>query len=44
MQVDDADLLVIGTDHTDTTHVRTAHERGTPIMVESSFWRRLGEV
>lgn len=38
------DLLIIGTDHTDTAQVRSARERGVPIMVETTFWRRLGEV
>ena len=38
------DLLVIGTDETDTAQVRTAHEQGVPIIVEATFWRRLGEV
>ena len=42
--VEGADLLVIGTEQTDTAQVRKAHELGAPIMVESSFWRRLGEV
>lgn len=38
------DLLVIGTDQTDTAQVRKAHEQAVPIMVEATFWRRLGEV
>jgi len=38
------DLLVIGTDQTETQQVEKARERGVPIMVEVSFWRRLGEV
>jgi hypothetical protein len=38
------DLLVIGTDQTDTVQVRKANQQGVPIMVEATFWRRLGEV
>lgn len=38
------DLLVIGTDQTATEQVRRAQESGVPILVEATFWRRLGEV
>lgn len=38
------DLLVIGTNQTDTAQVQKAREDNVPIMVETTFWRRLGEV
>lgn len=40
----DTDLLVIGTEQTETQQVEKARADGIPIMVESTFWRRLGEV
>lgn len=40
----ETDLLVVGTEQTDTQQVERARGQGVPIMVESSFWRRLGEV
>jgi len=41
---DTTDLLVIGTDSTATQQVERAREAGIPIIVESTFWRQLGEV
>lgn len=41
---DSVDLLVVGTDQTETQQVAKARERGLPMMVESTFWRRLGEL
>lgn len=41
---DDTDLLVIGTEQTETQQVEKARAQGVPVIVESSFWRRLGEV
>lgn len=40
----DTDLLVIGTEKTDTQQVEKARAQGVSTIVESSFWRRLGEV
>lgn len=41
---DGVDLLVVGTERTETQQVERARERGVPLMVEPTFWRRLGEV
>jgi len=41
---DSTDLLVIGSEQTETRQVDRARERGIPVMVESTFWRQLGEV
>ncbi|MPZ51353.1 MAG: hypothetical protein GEU79_01225 [Acidimicrobiia bacterium] len=40
----DTDLLVIGTESTEAKQVEMAQEIGIPILVESTFWRQLGEV
>ncbi len=37
-------LLVVGTENTETQEVGKAQALGVPLMVESTFWRRLGEV
>jgi NAD-dependent DNA ligase len=41
---DETDVLVIGTAQTDTAQARTARELSVPIIIETTFWRRLGEV
>ena len=41
---DSSDLLVIGTEQTDTQQLDKARERRIPVMVESTFWHQLGEV
>lgn len=38
------DLLVVGTESLETRQTAAAGELGIPVMVESGFWRRLGEV
>jgi DNA polymerase III subunit epsilon len=40
----DTDLLVIGTAQTETQQVEEARAAGIPILVETTFWRQLGEV
>lgn len=40
----DTDLLVIGTEKTETQQVAKAREQSVPVMVETTFWRRMGEV
>jgi DNA polymerase-3 subunit epsilon len=40
----DTDFLVIGTTHTETHAVEKARQLGVPMMVEATFWQRLGEV
>lgn len=41
---EDVDLLLVGTEQTETQQIEKARERGIPIMVEATFWQRLGEV
>lgn len=38
------DLLVAGTERTETQQVAKARQLGIPIMVEATFWKRLGEL
>jgi DNA polymerase III subunit epsilon len=40
----DAHLVVVGSETTTTAAVSAAQAAGTPVMVETEFWRRLGEL
>jgi DNA polymerase III subunit epsilon len=40
----ETDVLVIGSGHTQNQQVEAARGNGVPIVVEASFWQRLGEV
>lgn len=38
------DLLVVGSADTDTAQLRKAQESGVPVLFESAFWQKLGEL